>query len=245
MRCATKRSSYIEIGTGISLLPFRMCWCWFSVQTWKIRRASTRHVHCPQVAQGVLSQLYGCCYYYYGQTFSTDQNHSWKGNEFALVKKFPELYEMRRFFAAFTKARQWNWASSVHNNLPTLTSSMHQSPSEEANRFSASQEIIRILWNQKIHYRVHKSPPLSPILNQLDQVHTPTSHFLKIHLNIILPSTPESPKRSLSLRFPHQNPAQAFFLTHTRYMPQPSNSSRFYHPNNIGWGAQNIKLLSM
>ena len=51
-------------------------------------------------------------------------------------------------------------------------------------------------------------PPF-PILSQLDPVHTPTSRYLKIHLNIILPSMPESPKWSLSFRFPHQNPVYA------------------------------------
>jgi hypothetical protein len=126
-----------------------------------------------------------------------------------------------------------------------LTHSMQQSPSWEANRFSASQEIPRILRNLKVHYRIHKSPPPVPILSQLNPVHAPTSNFLTIHFNIILPSTPGSPTWSLSPRFPHQNPICTSPLPHTRHMPRPSDSSRFYHPNNTVWGVQIIKLLIM
>jgi hypothetical protein len=82
-----------------------------------------------------------------------------------------------------------------------LTYSMERSPSWEANWFSANQEIPRIVWNLKVHYHIHKCSPSGPILSQLDPVHTPAFHFLNIHLNIILSSTPESPKWSLSPRF--------------------------------------------
>jgi hypothetical protein len=140
---------------------------------------------------------------------------------------------------------------NVGNRPPTYVvsyprrHSMQQSPYREANRFAASQEILQFLRIPNIHYRIHKCPPPVPILSQLDPVHAPTSHFLKIRLNIILPSMPGSPKRSFSLKFPHQNPVYASLLPQTRYIPRPSNSSRFYQPNNIGWGVQIINLLNM
>ena len=56
---------------------------------------------------------------------------------------------------------------------------------------------------------------------------------LRIQLTVFLPSTPGSSKRSLSLRCPLQQVACSFPLPHTCCMSQPSNSSRFDHPNNI------------
>ena len=111
---------------------------------------------------------------------------------------------------------------------------MEESPCWEANRFSTSQEIPRILWNAMVHYRIHKCPPPVPIQSQLDPVHTPKTHFPKIDLNIILPSKSGSPKWSLFLRSPHPDPVYASPLPHTRYMLSPSHCSRFYQLNNSG-----------
>jgi len=55
----------------------------------------------------------------------------------------------------------------------------------------------------------------------------PPSHFLNIHLNIILPSTPGSSKWPLSLTFPYQHPVLTSPLPHTGYMTRAFYYSRF------------------
>ena len=61
------------------------------------------------------------------------------------------------------------WRNISHSYL--LTYSKHQRPFWEANRSSANEEIPRILWNPKVHYRIHKSQPPVPVLSQVDAVH--------------------------------------------------------------------------
>jgi hypothetical protein len=48
---------------------------------------------------------------------------------------------------------------------------------------------FRVLWNLKVHYRFHKSPPPIPILIQINLVYT---QFSRIHFNDIVPSRSRS-----------------------------------------------------
>jgi len=103
--------------------------------------------------------------------------------------------EQRFFFRRRMPERSWS-PCGLKPCTYSITFSMEQSTFWEANRFSASQKFPRILWNPKVHYRIHKCLPPVPILSQIDPVHTHThiplpedpSKILSSHLRLCLPN---------------------------------------------------------
>jgi len=126
--------------------------------------------------------------------------------------------------------------------MSITTNSTKKSLFWEANSHSASQGITCILWNPKVHYHVHKSPP---IMSQKHPVCTFTLYFSKIYSIIIFLSMSKSSKRSLPSRFPNQNFVHISHLFHACYMCCPSHPPWFDHPNNILWSVQLMNRLIM
>jgi hypothetical protein len=121
---------------------------------------------------------------------------------------------------------------------------MELGPSWEAVNFAAIQWVQSILWKPKVHYRVHKSPALVPVLSQIDPVHTIQSYLSKFHFNIVHPPTFFFLVVSFLLAFP------PIFYMHSSspyscYMPCPSNPPWLDHSNYIWWRVQVMKFLIM
>jgi hypothetical protein len=118
---------------------------------------------------------------------------------------------------------------------------MKETHFREADSRSAGQVIPRLLWNLKVHYRVHKDPPLVPILSNIN-LHPPL--LFKICSNINLPFKPGCSKWSLPFKFSGQNCLLIYNLSHAYYMLRPSHTPCFDHHNN-SWRRVNIWILSL
>jgi len=99
---------------------------------------------------------------------------------------------------------------------------MQESLSWEANSHSDSQGIPRLLWNPKVHYRVHKSQSLISILIQTHSIHNSLPYFPKINFNINFTFTSNSSAWFLPFRFSGLNFVGFAHLSHARYMPHPT-----------------------
>jgi hypothetical protein len=121
---------------------------------------------------------------------------------------------------------------------------MELSPTWEAASCLATQEIPNILWKPKFHYRVHKRPPLVPILSQIDPAHTTPTYISKIHLNIIL-SRPCLPSGLFPSGIPTKTLYAFLVSPYSCYIPCLSHSPWLDHPNYTWRRVQVMKLLIM
>ena len=113
----------------------------------------------------------------------------------------------------------------VHNCL-SQASYMQQNPSGEAKRFSAMGP-EGSLPNSQV-------PATCPYPEPGRPTPCPSSYFVKIHLNIILPSTPESPGRLFPSVFPTKTLYTPLLSPHTRYMTRPSHILDFITRKILG-----------
>jgi hypothetical protein len=142
--------------------------------------------------------------------------------------------ERQRTVAISSQNTTYKLGVWVHRRVGSLLISANANPMQssscEANSRSNSQEILWHVKYPKLHYRVHNSPPLDPIVSQMNSVRTLIQYFFNIHFNIILPYTLSLPSGILISGFLAKILCK-FLTSHTRYISSQSHFPLFDQAN--------------
>ena len=79
--------------------------------------------------------------------------------------------------------KYWKMSSRKHHFLST--NNMEQWSTSRANTFLGSQEISRVVWSPKVHYRFHKSPSLVLVLSHTKAIPLSSIIFIFRHTLIL------------------------------------------------------------
>ena len=139
----------------------------------------------------------------------------------------PILQKSRRLLNLDTLLTQWSWAlleMLISSQLVKKYPTFHET-SGFITAFTSAHHISlsSVTWIQSI----------PPHLTSWRPILILTSIYTWVSQVVSIPQV-SPPKPCIHISFPH-----------TCHMPRPSHSSRFDHPNNIGWGVQIIKLFIM
>lgn len=91
-------------------------------------------------------------------------------------------------------------------NIFRVNAKAMQQISSSATESSHTSRNYNILRNLHFRYRFQNIPLLLPILSHMNPLHAHPAQSIKIHFNIVLPSTPRSSRQSSSCTLAHQVP---------------------------------------
>jgi hypothetical protein len=111
------------------------------------------------------------------------QNHSSNICNFKTMARL-YIYDLYRYHSPEISVLSLNTHTHKHTNTiyMLIYEPMKLSPCWEAS--SRQQEFSQILWNAGVHYRLHKSSPLVPILSYNSPVHTILPYFYKMYTHV-------------------------------------------------------------